>query len=169
MQDRGENFERAQSLQDLGVLGDPERWGGRVEVQAFVPNGRPSDQVIFSNQVVRAQCADMIARAWELTATYRLDEELPVTDVGSLELEITFGTGQASGVARLQLAGGATIAPAIVPWITDTVSGTVQTPAAIPAVAIAARVILRIAGDGTEPDHTVRVRVSVFLAPRALV
>lgn len=64
MQDRSTQFARANNLGGLGIYGDPERWGATFTATIA------TDSSAFSEQLIRAQCADLYATAWDLMLTW---------------------------------------------------------------------------------------------------
>jgi hypothetical protein len=126
-----------------------------------------SDRIVFSGQIVRAQCPDLIARAWECIAFWTLEGNDP-TDAGELSCEVTLGAGQANGVGRVILFPPNPIAAAISYWANEPTSGTIHLSEPLPACAIAIRGRLRIVSDGSVGAHLVRATISVLVAPRSL-
>jgi len=168
MQRGGKDFLRASNEESLGVLGDPERWGARGEVSVLVPTGNASDQTNFSEQIVRAQCAELIARAWEVSCIWAVDGR-DAGDTMTLSLHVTWGVGQANAQGYIVLPT-VVVAPAgAFPWQTNPIEGTLQLPRPLPAAAISIRGRLRIVAAGGAAAHTVLATLGVFIAPRALV
>jgi hypothetical protein len=165
---RIKDFARAVNDRELGPLGDPERWGGFAAIELTAPAGAPSDQTKLSSQIVRAQCPDLIARAWTVICFWTSEgADQTGHDNGESFLEITAGCGQASGTGRVILVSGL-IAPWPTPWQNGPFAGTFQVPQPIPGSAIAIRAGGRLISDGTIPVHTVRATFTVCIAPRAL-
>jgi len=162
----GRTLERARNVIDLGPLGDPERWGGMGTVVVNAP-AVASDITSFSPQIIRAQCDDLIARAWEMIVFWTLEGN-DQTDAGQLDLEVTLGSGQASGVGHIICYPSNPIAAAISYWENTPTQGTIHLPERLPACAIAARARLRIITAGSVPAHVVRATCRVLVAPRSL-
>jgi hypothetical protein len=162
------DFVRAVNDSDLGPLGDPERWGGFCEIEITAPFGVLTDITRLGPQIIRAQCPDLIARAWTLICFWASEgADQGGADNGDAFLEITAGCGQASGTGRLTVVSGL-IAPVPSPWVVGPFAGTFQLPEPIPASAISIRPGGRLISDGTVPTHTVRSTFTVCIAPRAL-
>lgn len=164
MQTGEKDFDRAQSRRDLAHLGDPERWGGADHLVAHVQ--RAGVWRREGAQIIRAQCADLIARAWELTAVWTL-KGLTAGDVPEFYLDVTIGSGQSTSVGRLSLLP-AIIAPVPSHWVVTATGGTLSLPQPLPAVALAVRGLLIVTNAGGDPDHNVDGDVSVVVAPRAM-
>jgi hypothetical protein len=162
----GRTLERARNVVDLGPLGDPERWGGTGSVEIAAP-AVASDRTVFSPQIIRAQCDDLIARAWEMIVFWTL-EGADESDTGQLDLEVTLGSGQVTGVGHIICFPPNPIAAAISYWENLPTQGTIHLPERLPACAIAARAKLRIVTDGSVPAHLVRATCRVLVAPRSL-
>lgn len=96
------NFERARNVQPTRWAGDPERWGG---FSAFNGVSRRTSVPVadFGAQVLRAQARDLYAIAWDLAATWEVGG-LTAEDQGTLSLELTIGTGQATSTLTWLLA-----------------------------------------------------------------
>ena len=157
-------FERAQNEIDLGPLGDPERWGGVADISIDVP----SQTEVWSEQILRVQCADLIARSWNLIVAWHLEGFRLGDDFSRCGFELTIGVGQASRRMVLDLTaslqgypamGG--IAPGnglsnailpvaweVTPWGVGYADGVVTLPWGIPAVALAGRFVLGIIPGG---------------------
>jgi hypothetical protein len=169
MQDRGNNFERAINTESLAHLGDPERWGGGATVEIPALQQVAIDRVVVSPQFVRAQCPDLVSRAWELISFWRIDGLDPVSDSATFELEVTAGSGQTTGHGFIALFPPSPIAAAASFWVNAPNEGTVHLSERIPACAIAVRSRLRLVSDGMAPDHVVRATCQVLIAPRSLL
>lgn len=162
------DFARAVNDRELGPLGDPERWGGHCAIELTAPAGVASDQTKLGPQIIRAQCPDLVARAWSLIVFWTsVGADNTGHDNGESFLEITVGCGQASGTGRLTVISGI-VAPWPSPWAFGPNAGTFQLPEPIPAAAIAIRPGGRLISDGLIPAHTVRATFTVCIAPRAL-
>jgi hypothetical protein len=154
--DKSKQIERARNEVDLGVLGDPERWGGIADFSLDIPRqiGIVSVEV-YSTQVIRVQCADLIARSWDLLVNWHLEGTEPQDTIVRCGFEVTLGVGQASRRMVLDLLAsvqGYSVAYGNMPnvaWeytignggITD---GTVQLRWCLPAVAFAGRFVLGV-------------------------
>jgi len=175
---KSRQFERARNSVDLGSLGDPERWGGVGNITIPGP-----DQVLrYSNQIVRVQCPDLIARSWDLICNWEIQGLEPLDTIARCGLEITLGIGQASKAVVLNLTESiATLNPigAGVQLATSTawesiaaggsiISGTVSLPNPIPASAMAIRALLQLQVTPNGP-HTVTSDFFVAVSPRGLL
>lgn len=167
MQDRDHQIERAANTRDLHQLGDPERWGGDGDIELAVPTGNASDTTRFSKQIVRAQCADLIARAWNISAEYEVAGGA-AGDAIALSLHVVWGSGQVSAEGYAQLPLLAVVPAGAFPWLSSPAGGALVLPQPLPATAIAIRARLRVVAPGTDPAHAVIARVKVCIAPRAL-
>ena len=182
------NFERARNTIELDALGDSERWGSVADVALTLST---RDEVsIATEQIVRVQCPDLLARSWDLIVDWSFDDTFQVGDnINRLGLEITIGVGQASRRVVLDLlaalsgypspigppAGYGQMPP--IPWEAITLpfgsgyrAGTVQLSWPIPASSLAARAVLAVqhtAFDYFEP-YLISGSVFVAVAPRAL-
>lgn len=156
------------------MLGDPERWGGAVEfavtaTAAGVLRGT-------SGQVVRVQCTDLVARAWDVSCHWIVTKR----GIGALAsnsllgLEITFGAGQATATESVLVLATATGLPAIiaVPGFmlastldVPTPRGTTQATTPIAAVSMAIRGIFSGGADGA---LRLDIALVVTVSPRAL-
>lgn len=163
-----EQLERARNLRDLCDLGDPERWGGVGRIEIPVPRGVATDRTLQSAQFIRAQCGDLISRAWEVVAFWQLQGVEP-NDAYQFKLIVTSGSGQATGTGNIILAPAAGIAPVLSPWETTATFGVVHLPEPLPACAIAIRAELRVVAAGGDPAHTFIANVQAAIAPRALI
>jgi hypothetical protein len=172
------NFERARNKMRLRWAGDPERWGGSVELSTNVMEA-PTQAA--GGQLVRAQTEDLIAIGWGLFATATL-AGLQGTDQGAVTLEVTFGAGQTTLTAFLIIgtiaAGVFTPANAAGtgfaipdPWIPalNGRGGLVVLNSPIPACAVSARPLMFISHVAGQPDHIVTLRVNAVLSPRSWV
>lgn len=152
---KSHQIERARNELDLGVLGDPERWGASGELSFDVP----TTQEVWSPQIIRVQCADLISRSWGLLVHWHIDGLDNILDtISRCGFELTIGVGQAS--ARMVLDLTAAVqgnSPEYgygnipnVPWeLTPATNGgfsdgTVTLPWGIPAVALAGRFVLQV-------------------------
>jgi len=98
---------RARQSRRFKWAGDPERWGGAAVITLAVPGpgiGAIPPVVGFGEQVWRAQTEDLVAMAWDGVATFDFIGLLP-DDRGSLALEVTTGTGQATSILYWCLGG----------------------------------------------------------------
>lgn len=161
-------IERARNLVDLGCLGNPERWGGVARLEVSVPTGVASDRIVQSQQFIRAQVADLTARAWELVAFWQLQNVGP-NDTYQFKLLVTAGTGQASGTGNVILTPPIGIAPVLTAWETTGTFGVVHLPEPIPACALAIRAQLQVQAAGGDPAHLFVANCQVAIAPRAIL
>lgn len=159
------DFRRAINTKDLGVIGDPERWGSDGELSVAVPMAGV-DRVVESSQIVRAQCADLVARAWELVSVWSITG-LSAGDAVTFELLVTMGSGQTSATGALSLIPSI-IAPVPSPWVQTPTGGTMALNTPIPASAVAVRLRMHVTNAGGDPAHTVVGKAAVMIAPRAL-
>lgn len=166
MQHRQGNIERAQN-EILHPYGDPERWGGNAELSVLVPAGAASDKTLYGSTIVRAQCADLCARAWETIVFWTLSG-LDATDTIEAYVEVRAGAGQNTGKGDIHVASSV-FAPTTPPWKNTLTSGTCHLPSRIPACALDLRPWVKVTGDGSVPDHLVIWTCSVQVAPRALL
>ena len=165
MQRGGRHWERAINERDLGVLGDPERWGGSADVEIVVP----IQSEVWSPQIIRVQCSDLIARSWDLLVQWHFEGFRLGDDITRLGFELTIGVGQASRRMVLDLnaalqgypsslvvgAVSNAILPVpweVQPWGTSYSDGTVTLPWSIPAVALAGRFVLGVLSGGPPND-----------------
>lgn len=176
--EKSRQFERARNSVDLGSLGDPERWGGVGQINLESNIGTTQ----FSNQIVRVQCPDLVARGWDLICNWQINGLDPADNIQRCGLEITIGVGQASQAVVLNLTQSiGTLIPvgAGVQLATSTAwestigsggipSGTVSLPNPIPASAMAIRGLLQIIGGG-ELVHPIDCSFFVAVAPRGLL
>lgn len=164
MQSKAHNIERARNVKSY-PFGDPERWGGSDSIAVVVPTGVASDQTIQGQQLIRAQCEDLVARAWETIIFWTLEGVDP-TDTFEAFVEVRAGSGQGMGKGDI-LVTSSVFAPVTPPWRNTPTSGTVHLPSRIPASALNMRPWVKVLGDGTVPVHTIKFRVSIHVAPRA--
>ena len=176
MQRNAKDFPRAINTRDLGVLGDPERWGGQSQLSITIPG----QLQVFSPQILRVQCADLIARSWELLAHWEITGLDPGDTITRCGLELTIGVGQASQRVVLDLSVAATGAyptglPAMPPIAFENVPapggyslGTVSLQWPLPATALAARFVLAIDPGVVAAPHVVRAFCFAAVSPRAL-
>lgn len=174
-----EQFARATNDVDLGARGDPERWGSSVDFRAAL------GVQIYSQQVIRVQCSDLVARTWDLFVSWDIYDLAQFDILTRWGLEVTVGLGQGS-VRRVIDLQAALLGPNYLsnpaggpnylvtpgnPWeVTQfngsVISATYQLPIRIPAVALAARFVVQ--ADTTNPDeheHTVHVTAFAAVAP----
>ena len=182
------NFQRARNINDLGVLGDPERWGSVAPISIEIIG---EDEIqVFSPQLIRVQCQDLVARSWDVIVDWKLDGFVNGDQINRCGLEITIGVGQASRAMVLDLtaalsgypspigpvAGYGQLPP--ISWEVQTLpfgnntyrSGTFALPWPLPASALAARFVLAVQHVGPLhiPPHTVSGDVFAACSPRAL-
>ena len=161
MQGRDRIFERARNQTSLGVLGDPERWGATAEIDLLVPGE------IWTPQIIRVQCSDLLARSWDLIVHWDLDVFAKHNEIVRCGFELTIGVGQASQAMVLDLTAAlsgypSTIAPIggqsqmppisweCVPVTGGYSAGTVQLSWPIPAAAMAGRFVLGVTSGPTK-------------------
>ena len=154
-------IERARNEVDLGPLGDPERWGGAADISIDVP----VHTEVWSTQILRVQCADLIARAWDLMINWHLEGFRLGDDITRCGFELTLGVGQASRRMVLDLTASLSGYPSAIapgptsgailpvawecqPWGSGYSDGTVTLPWCLPAVALAGRFVLGVVGGG---------------------
>lgn len=154
---------RARNSAELGVLGDPERWGGTATWEVPLTNG---DQFVrsFGPQIVRVQCEDLIARAWDLSADFHIENDGIIAPGSQLGLEIRFGVGQSTGVALLLLTRGAGVSVEG-QYIVAGYTGAIQLATPIPAAAMSIRPWFN--GASMLPGF-VTITQTATVAPRAL-
>jgi hypothetical protein len=157
-------FQRALNEHDLGDLGDPERWGGVANIAIDVP----IQSEVYSTQIIRVQCEDLVARSWDLLVDWKLNGFQLGDTFTRCGFELTIGIGQASRIIVLDLiaslagqlvTGAGPIAPQTTPVTASSAwenqpgfggytAATVQLPIRIPAVALAGRAVLGIISGG---------------------
>jgi hypothetical protein len=98
-------FERARNVDPTRWAGDPERWGGAVQfVGQSNQDGSPLNaRPFYGPQVLRVQARDLLAIGWDFVARWDVSG-LVADDAGSLALEVTLGTGQATTILHWQIA-----------------------------------------------------------------
>jgi hypothetical protein len=186
---KSKQFERALNENDLGNLGDPERWGGIGNID-FVINPVNADHgdsfAGYSKQFIRVQCADLTPRQWSLVCNWHIDGITFNDTITRCGLEISFGVGQASRTVVLDLiaslAGypiplgvtapsGANPPPAfeVQSVGANYTDGTIILPWELPAVAIAIRGVLEM-GSAGPPFGPRPIHASFFaaVAPRSI-
>jgi len=163
-------FDRGRNARIFSWAGDPERWGGTAAVVA-TSNGTRT----FGGQILRAQTQDLVACGWDLVATWTM-EGLDPTDAGSLDLEVSIGTGQATSTLLWRLAAIVAGAPTTqnagalhlgwdpLPPPTG-FAGVALSEAPIIAAAINARPSLRVTTGALQ--HRVTAHVIAHCAPRS--
>ena len=166
---------RARQTELLPRLGDPERWGGTVEWQAIVPAGvlDPAARALYSQQIIRVQQPNLLARSWDIFATFDVVGVVPgVTILDTFGLEIVAGAGQSSGIGIMILATA--LARQVDGQFLSSGTGSarprgaVQAVYALPATAIAIRGYLLGAAGLAQPDTALSISLTVAIAPRAL-
>lgn len=177
MQKNAPDFPRARNTRDLGVLGDPERWGGSATCRIVFPGNSLES---FSPQILRVQCADLIARSWELICHWNITGLVQTDTITRCGLELAIGVGQASQrvVYDLTVALNGvypTGQPAMPPAAFENVVvpggyslGTVLMQWPLPAVALAARFVLAVDPGIVVGPHTVQGYCFAAVSPRAL-
>jgi hypothetical protein len=178
------NFERARNVHDLGVLGDPERWGGATDLLIVQPDH--DQKLVYSQQVIRVQCADLVARSWDVLVHWEFTGLIAGTDVfQKLLMEISCGVGQAAAILNYDLTAavggialfvGATnaVQPTspweFIPWSGGYSKATIQCPVSIPAAALSIRFAAQLqtyAGEHAKP-YTIRGHFFAAVSPRSL-
>lgn len=167
MREMGASMHRATNAESLGILGDPERWGGVGDVVVHVATGAARDTTAHSTQIVRAQCADLIARAWSIGAEYSVDGRTAGDQI-ALALHVVWGSGSVASEGYAELPLVAVVPSAAFPWLSSPAGGCLMIPQQIPAAALAIRARMRVVSSGADPDHDVVARVKVCVAPRSL-
>jgi hypothetical protein len=184
------DFERARSQDPTRESGDPERWGGHARVVTVSTRTPiPPNQTPFGSspeQIIRAQTRDLVAVAWDLFAEWDIRGCNGTDDAGSLSLDITVGTGQASsrawwrlceirgGVPACQNAGA--VALGFFPWGADNSSGlfvpnnrgVAISSSPIVGTSLNARVVLQVS-TAADVDHNIVARVTAHCCPRSWV
>ena len=145
---------------------------------------------VWSPQIIRVQCQDLLARSWDLIVDWNFDGFRNGDDINRCGLELTIGVGQASRAIVLDLTAALSgypspIAPISaygqippVSWEAITLpfgggtyrAGTVQLPWPLPASSLAARFVLAVQREGFDPfpPHTIAGTVFCAVSPRAL-
>jgi hypothetical protein len=167
--------ERARNQTDLGVLGDPERWGGQVGMAFSAPMSQP----IYSDQIVRAQCLDLVARQWSAIVSWDFNGWKSGDLITRLAIELTIGVGQATRTLLWHLqesiAGTTGVTPIMPPVAWDSPRtphgygrGTVTLPWGIPAVAIAGRLAIQVENPISAHPHPMIGTVFCAISPRSI-
>jgi hypothetical protein len=176
-------LERARNEDDLGVLGDPERWGSIGPISMPLPG--PIE--VYSPQLVRVQCGDLAARGWDLITNWELTGFGKNDTITRCSLEITLGVGQASRIMFLDLTasiegwiptpGGTWFLTGVVPSTAwefvrgrgGFIQGTVQMTTRLPAAALAVRAVLGVNPGSSEIEpHTISGSFFVAVSPRSV-
>jgi len=166
MQNRSETFLRAANNGGFGLYGDPERWGSETSLSLTANELRTTEQLI------RAQCADLWATSWDLLLTWAQvggDTLDPDQQALTIESEITIGVGQAtSSISWVPLAQNARIGQSPFLGLTrGTADPTNPFHGAalitIPATSIAARINM---GFQSQNPAQAQFLVSLMCAPR---
>lgn len=162
----GENFERATNTRELGLLGDPERWGWTQTMVFTFPANANVTQVKTSRQLVRVQVPQLAARKWGLIATWEFFSDDVLVTLAGINADLVIGAGQSSfGVPAqvfpvpnvqtpLTLAAGAT--------------GGATDLGEVTAVSINGRLRVSVRDAGAANPTTVRAIVGLAASPRAL-
>lgn len=191
MQDRKTHFERAINERSIGPLGDPERWGGVGELaypRVILGHGGSSPDV-YTPQIIRVQCSDLLARSWDLIVNWDIQGLDPSDVIVRCSFELTIGVGQASRRMFLNLTaalsgypsngfappGGNGQMPPIAweatpdPSSTGYSVGTVSLSWPIPAAALAGRFVLNVLPGIVGPAApTITATCFAAVSPRAL-
>lgn len=89
-----------QSGEGSTPLGDPTKWG--TELRTPITAG--AHAIVKSAPIIRVQCQDLYARAWQMVGTLEVSKSLWATPLGwDSTLEITQGAGQSVCVQRVSL------------------------------------------------------------------
>lgn len=172
----GTAFARATNQNDLGHVGDPERWGGSV---MLTRSNQDEGAATISDQFIRAQCKGLAARGWDLWCRWSVTNWEHAKDtLNLLALEITVGAGMSSASGLVSLTGGSSYSPASAapgsfivqnPVSVDNPSGVIQAVQAIPASALAVRLVFNAnKKQGGNAPKLYTVQATVTVAPRAL-
>jgi hypothetical protein len=168
---------RARNTDDLGVLGDPERWGGAASFSAHVP-GDGNVYTFRCEQLIRVQPQDLIARAWDVVGTWRAVKSVGNFSYALLALEVAHGTGQATATGSLLVltSGSFGLGPpaVIVPGTyfntqingVNDPHGTVQATIPHAAYTLAIRGYFEASSDGADID--IKIDLTCAVSPRAL-
>ena len=160
---------RARQTEIIPRLGDPERWGGTVVWTATLPAGVPvpGARALYSQQIVRMQQPNLLARSWDVFASYDIAGTIPGNVFDVFGLEIITGVGQSSGTGVMVLRSGTGV-NSEGRFFASATEGAVQLERPLPATAIAIRGYLLGAAGLGNPDTPLTISLTVAIAPRAL-
>jgi hypothetical protein len=159
-------------------LGEAERWGGSTAWNVILPAGAldPAARPFFSEQMIRVQQPNLLARSWDLLCQFDIQGYTAGpggNEIALFALEVTTGAGQSTALGAFVLA---TQNPgrqvdgefAHAGLAQNHPQGITQASFCIPSVAMAVRGMLIGAAGAGNPATPLSIALTVIVSPRAL-